>query len=131
MNPISLETTRAALAHIPADCDYDYYYRILAGVKDEHGDEGEAIAENWARRSPEKFNLAQFKSNWKSLKRGGGITIGTVLHEAKQRGFVNGESARIDPAEIERQRGERTELDAKAESKRQREQAQTVKWRGA
>ena len=126
MNPISLETTRAALAHIPAQ-DRDLWVKMAFAVKAEHGEQGFSAWDEWSR-SADNYRERSAREVWKSAKPGN-ITIGSLLHEAKQRGFaLNGESARIDPAEIEQQRREQAERDIKAEAKREQRQAQAVKW---
>ena len=123
MNAVSLETTRRALAHIPAH-DRDLWVKMAFAVKSEHGEEGFTAWDEWSR-SADSYRERSAREVWKSAKPGN-ITIGTLLHEAKQRGFaLNGEGARIDPAEIERQHRERAEADTKAETERR---AQAVKW---
>ena len=123
MNPVSLETTRRALAHIPAH-DRDLWVRMAFAVKSEHGEEGFAAWDEWSR-SADNYRERSAREVWRSAKPGN-ISIGTLLHEAKQRGFaLNGEGARIYPAEIEQQRRECAEADTKAEAERR---AQAVRW---
>lgn len=42
------------------------------------------------------YKASDVRSTWKSIKAGGGVTLGTLLHEAKSRGFVHA-SARTFP----------------------------------
>lgn len=108
--PVSADTIREILSFISANCDRPYWVRILAGIKDELGDAGEDIAREWSQSAPDRFNEADFKSTWRSLQPGKGITIATVIHEAKQHGYrPNVEERRTDPAEIARYRKEQAE----------------------
>jgi hypothetical protein len=90
--PVSLDTTRQALAHIPA-IERDLWVRMALAVKSEHGEDGFHVWDEWSRTA-DNYEPAAAKSVWKSAKLGS-LTIGTLLYEAKQRGFVLNSSARI------------------------------------
>ena len=55
-------------------------------LKSEFGDTGFAMFEEWSQAA-ENFDIKAVKSTWKSFKLGGGVTIATLIAEAKQRGF--------------------------------------------
>src|SRR5450830_36269 len=82
---VSEDAIRSALTFIPAD-DRDLWLRIGMALKSEFGDTGFAMFEEWSQAA-ENFDIKAVKSTWKSFKLGGGVTIATLIAEAKQRGF--------------------------------------------
>jgi putative DNA primase/helicase len=117
-NPVSAEAIRAALTFIPAD-DRKLWVRCGMALKDEFGDAGFNLFEAWSE-SAENFDAKAMKASWKSFKPGGGVTIATLIDEAKQRGFDPKQYAPAaalsadDRARIKRERDERDRA-AKAE----------------
>lgn len=120
---VSPETIRKALAHIPAE-DRDLWVRMGMAVRDELGDEGFSVWDEWSQGA-DNYRAGDAKTVWRSLK-SGGVGIGTLIYEAKQRGYQpNGDARRINAAEIERYRAERAEAQRKQaeEDKRAQERA--------
>ena len=108
MNQHSPETIREALAYVPSE-EHDTWKRMGMAVRSELGDAGFDIWNEWSQSS---YNYSEraAKSAWKSFKDGGGVAIGSLFYEAKQRGFkLNGHGKQSDPAEWERIRKEREE----------------------
>ncbi|MFC5401092.1 DUF927 domain-containing protein, partial [Undibacterium jejuense] len=95
----SLDTIQAALSFIPPN-ERDLWLKIGMGIKQEFGDTGFDVFDSWSRRA-ENYNQDAAKSSWKSFKAGGKIGIGTVLYEAKQRGFNIKESLPAAPVSAE------------------------------
>ena len=119
--PVREETIRAALQHIPPH-DRDLWLRIGMAVKSELGEDGYAAWNDWSNGA-ENYSARDAKSAWKYFKRDGKVTVGTLLYEAKSRGFkINGDGTRIDPAEIERHKRERAAAIAKEEADRKQRQ---------
>lgn len=105
--PVSPETIRKALAHIPPE-DRDLWVRMGMAVRAELGDEGFTVWDEWGQGA-DNYRPADAKAVWRSLK-GGGVGIGTLIYEAKQRGYQpNGDARRMDAGEIERHKAERAE----------------------
>jgi len=77
---------RAALNAIPAD-DRDLWLRIGMAVKAGLGDEGFALWDAWSRQSP-RYDEADARRTWRSIKPGRGVTLATLFFEAKRRGHV-------------------------------------------
>ena len=74
-----------ALHLVPAD-DRDTWLKIGMAIKSELGDSGYDLWDDWSQQS------ASYKTNdardvWRSIKPSGGVTIGTLFHEAKTRGW--------------------------------------------
>ena len=87
MNTAHTENERiwSALQCIPAN-DRDLWLSILMALKSEYDEAGRDIAETWSQTDPD-FNAQDFRDVWKSIKPGGGRTIGTLIHHAKQHGW--------------------------------------------
>lgn len=75
-----------ALSYIDAGCDRETWVRMAMAVKSELGDGGFTVWNDWSRQS-DKYNSKDARDTWKSVKRHGGIGIGTLIGEAQQFGF--------------------------------------------
>jgi putative DNA primase/helicase len=107
-----------ALQHIPANLPRDEWARVGMAIKSEFPDEaGRDLFIDWSATA-DSFDAKAAKSTWQSIKAGGGVGIGTLLHLAKENGFVlpqgNQAPGKPDPATaarlaIERAAGQRAE----------------------
>jgi putative DNA primase/helicase len=103
MNPIGNSAIRAALTYIPPD-DRELWVRVGMALKSELDESGFDMFEDWSQGA-ENFNAKAVKSTWKSFKSGGGVTIATLIAEAKQRGFDPKQYAPAAPlSEAEREK---------------------------
>ena len=85
---ITPELVRAALAHIPANCDRDTWARVAMAIKSEYPDgPGFDLFKDWSA-SGDGYDAKATASTWRSVKAGGGVTIATLLHLAKEHGFA-------------------------------------------
>lgn len=88
MTTITPELIRAALAHIPASLARDEWARVGMAIKSEFPDTtGQDLFEAWSATA-EGHDPRATRSTWRSIKAGGGVGIGTLLHLAKGHGFV-------------------------------------------
>lgn len=108
-----------ALSYIDAGCDRESWVRMAMAVKSELGDGGFTVWNDWSRQS-DKYNSKDARDTWKSVKRHGGIGIGTLIGEAQQFGFSLNDAERtpLSPEEIEARKRKR-EAEEKAEQVRQ------------
>lgn len=108
-----------ALSYIDASCDRESWVRMAMAVKSELGDGGFTVWNEWSRQS-DKYNSKDARDTWKSVKRHGGIGIGTLIGEAQQFGFSLNEAERtpLSPEEIDARKRKR-EAEEKAEQERQ------------
>jgi hypothetical protein len=114
MNARDYERARSALAFIPPD-DRDMWVSMGMAIKDGFGDEGFDLWDQWSRQS-DRYDERDARDVWRSLKAGGGITLGTLFHEAKARGWRDdGTYHKPTPEEIEARRREAAERAAKEE----------------
>lgn len=120
--PITPELIRAALAHIPASLPRDEWARVAMAIKSEYPDDtGRGLFEAWSATA-EGHDASATRSTWRSIKAGGGVTVATLLHIAKQHGFelpkAGHAPAAPSAAELARREAERRQ-EAQAEAQRQ------------
>ncbi|HUW79871.1 MAG TPA: DUF927 domain-containing protein, partial [Acidocella sp.] len=119
---ISLEDARSALAFIAPD-DRDTWLRMGMALKSEFGEPAFDCFDAWSQGAP-SYNAKDARSVWKSFKAAGRVTIGTLIHEAKARGWKPAEpAAPPDPGEFARRKREREERATKAARETQEKHA--------
>ncbi len=126
-NTITPELIRSALAHIPANLPRDDWARVGMAIKSEFpNDTGRDLFTDWSATA-DSFDAKAAKSTWQSIKAGGGIGIGTLLHLAKEHGFVmpqaNQATTKPDPATAARLALERTQNQQSEQDRQQAAQA--------
>ncbi len=124
---VSIDTARAALAYIPSD-ERELWLRIGMALKSEFGQDGFALFDEWSKAAP-NYKARAVNDSWKSFKAGGGVTIATLIGEAKQRGF---DSKQLTPlpavsdAELAARRQQRADQEQAEEAARAAEQARAA-----
>lgn len=119
---ITPDLIRAALEHIPASLPRDEWARVAMAIKSEYPDDtGRGLFEAWSATA-EGHDASATRSTWRSVKAGGGVTVATLLHIAKQHGFelpkAGNAPAAPSAAELARRDAERQQA-ARAETERQ------------
>ena len=85
---ITPELIREALSHIPANCDRETWARVAMAIKSEYPDStGRELFEAWSATA-DNFDPKATAATWRSVKAGGGVTVGTLLHLGKENGFT-------------------------------------------
>ncbi len=84
-----IECVRSMLEAIPADCNRDEWLKVLWAVAATHWECAEALACEWSKTAPEKYNEADFTRDWNSFDPAKGIGFGTLVHTAKLHGWTN------------------------------------------
>lgn len=119
---ITPELIRTALQHIPANVPRDEWARVAMAIKSEYPDStGADLFTDWSATA-DGYDIKATRSTWRSVKAGGGVTIATLLHLAKENGFTLPKADQVpskpDPEAHARRERERTD-------NQQREQART------
>lgn len=110
---LSTEIIQNALSHIPAD-DRTTWVNMAMAVKSELGASGFDLWDQWSQTAGTAYNKRSAQEVWKSVKPGGAVTIASLIHEAKLRGFtMTSEAAKPDPALIAERKAKR-DADRKA-----------------
>ena len=128
--PITPDLIRAALAHIPASLPRDEWARVGMAIKSEYPDDtGRELFEAWSATA-EGHDARATRSTWRSIKAGGGVGIGTLLHRAKEHGFTipKGSEAPAAPsaAELARREQERAQRQQAEQARQEAAQAQAA-----
>jgi len=82
---IDTDRIREALAFIDPS-DRETWLRMCMAIKSELADTGFDLWEAWSQQA-DSFNGKDARDVWKSIRAGGGVTIGTLFHEAKANGW--------------------------------------------
>lgn len=85
--PPSFEAVAAALSCIPPDCGHELRVRLAFAVFDGLGDAGAELWLTWAGNR-DKPDPAADRATWKSARKRGPVTVGTLFGVAKDHGFV-------------------------------------------
>lgn len=84
-----LTEVKVALSYIkPKDCSFDDWTRIGMALQSEYGDDAFDYYLHWSQREgwDKVDSVAEIEKKWDSFK-GSGITIGTLIHYAKEGGY--------------------------------------------
>lgn len=116
-----------ALSYIDAGCDRETWVRMAMAVKSELGDGGFTVWNDWSRQS-DKYNSKDARDTWRSVKRHGGIGIGTLIGEAQLFGFSLNDNERtpISAEEIQARKKRREEEERKEQQLRAERIAQAA-----
>lgn len=112
-----IDDIRSALSYIDSH-DRDTWWQVGAAVKDELGENGYDLWDEWSQRADNYDNRAA-KSTWKSLKPGS-FSIGTVWKLARQNGWQPAKP--YTPPSVEEQARRKAESEARRQAAEQERQ---------
>ncbi len=115
---ITPELIRSALQYVSANLSRDEWARVGMAIKSEFSDgTGCELFTEWSETSA-TYDAKATQSTWRSIKAGGGVSIGTLLHMAQENGFTlpkaDQAASKPDPetvARLARQRAERQQAE--------------------
>jgi len=83
------EDVQELLDHVDSACPYPQWRNILFAVHDwDDGSRGKALAESWSRGSGwDDQSQRLIDAIWQGAEPGNGVTLGTLVHHAKQGGW--------------------------------------------
>jgi putative DNA primase/helicase len=118
-NPITPELLRSALGHVSALLARDEWAKVAMAIKSEYPDEtGLDLFDAWSQTAGDVYNAKATRDTWKSVRASGGVTVGTLLHLAKQNGWEapKGQQQASQPgpeaaARLARERAERAQAE--------------------
>ena len=83
---LTLDEVATALGFVPA-FDRDVWVQMAMAVKSEFGEVGFDLWNNWSATA-DNYQPKAALATWRSVKPGGAVGIGTLIHAAKQNGFA-------------------------------------------
>lgn len=114
-----------ALNFVPAD-DRETWLKIGMAIKSELGDSGFDLWDGWSQQS-ESYKNSDARGVWRSIKPDGGVTIGTLFHEAKGSGWRGDKTyQRPSPEEIAERQRKAAERAAREQEATQRERQEAA-----
>lgn len=119
-----IDDIRSALSYIDSQ-DRDTWWQVGAAVKDELGENGYDLWDEWSQRADNYDNRAA-KSTWKSLKPGS-FSIGTVWKLARQNGWQPAKPYTPPSAEEQARRKAESEARRQAAEQERQQTQQRVK----
>ena len=133
------ELLRAALAYIPANQPRDEWARVGMAIKSEYPDTtGFDLFDQWSATAADCYSPTDARDTWRSIKAVGGVTVATLFHQAKERGFAMPKADQAPPSAEEQarmaaERKARAEVEAQAEAQRHADAAQAAvqRWSAA
>lgn len=85
---VTPELIRSALAHVSALVGRDEWAKVAMAIKSEFPDEaGFDLFDAWSQTAGDVYNAKATRDTWKSVRASGGVTVGALLHLAKQNGW--------------------------------------------
>lgn len=94
-----VDRIESALAAIPASCDRATWLRVGMSLHDTHPEQGFELWNSWSATCPEKYSLHDVETRWASFGKPGrgGVTLGSLFHEATARGWTGNAPAEYIP----------------------------------
>lgn len=115
----------SALTYIDA-ADRDVWLKMGMAIKSELGEHGFDAWDDWGQTA-DNYSATDSKTVWRSIRPDGKVGIGSLFHEAKQRGWQDdGRRHTLTAAEIEERRRAAAERAAADAAEIERERAETA-----
>ena len=120
---VTIDLARQALQHIPAHLPRDEWARVGMALKSEFGDAGFDLFDQWSQTAADGYDAKATRDTWRSVKAGGGVSIGTLIHLAKSHGFRMPRSDNVSPPDPDQAARLAKERQALRQKERERELA--------
>ena len=111
MSAFTLSDAEKALKFISPDMPREDWAKIGMALKSEFDGDGFDLFDSWSKGG-DGYSAFDVRDTWKSIKPGGGVGIGTLIHHAKQAGW-NPEKKEFTPEEKARYAKEQAERKAR------------------
>ncbi|MFZ4478665.1 MAG: PriCT-2 domain-containing protein, partial [Rhodoferax sp.] len=120
---ITPELIRSALQYVSANLPRDEWARVGMAIKSEYPDDaGRDLFTEWSATAA-SYDAKATGATWRSLKQSGGVSIGTLLHLAKENGFTLPKADQAvtppDPATVARLAREQAERQQAEQARQQ------------
>ena len=120
---------RQMLTHISADVGNDEWVKVGMAIKAwNEGESGRAVFVNWSATAPNRFDDKDANARWNSFSPGGNgsgrVTLGTLVHLAKQGGYSS-RGTQTEPRESNPKPGQEATIEREVDEW----EARLIPWR--
>jgi len=91
--PKEIERVKSMLCSISSNCDYEKWRNICWAIASLNWIKGFSLFDEWSRRCKERYDTEAVRKVWNSYRSNAGVSFGTLVHHAKQAGWVDTEIA--------------------------------------
>ncbi len=84
----AIARVRSQLAYIPANCGYERWRNIIWSLLSTGWKCASGLAREWSESAPDRYDLQVFETLVTSYRPDGGISLGTVVHYAREGGWT-------------------------------------------
>lgn len=88
------------------DSDYGQWIKVGQALHDGFGEQGRALWLGWSSGGEKYQGQGDINTHWKSFHQGGGVSIGTLFHIAKESGYQGPAGADFSGLTIDNETGE-------------------------
>lgn len=88
-HPIEIARVKEMLGHISADCSYERWRNVVWSVLSTGWGCADQLALDWSQTAPERFSEDAFWTVANSYDSAGKITLGTLIHHAREAGYMS------------------------------------------
>jgi putative DNA primase/helicase len=88
--PLDAGTVEEALNHLDPNCEYPAWRDLAYAVHDwDSGSQGKSLFKSWSQRGTKWDDQAErvVESIWDTASQGDGVTVGTLIHKAREAGW--------------------------------------------
>jgi len=112
--PLDEDDVEDALEHLDPDCEYPTWRDLAYAVHDwDSGSQGKSVFKRWSQRGTKWDSQAErvVDSIWETATQGQGVTVGTLIHKAREAGweFPGKQQEAPEPPEPPEQEADETE----------------------
>ena len=120
-----IDRINSALAFVPAD-DREIWLKMGMAIKSELGDSGFHVWDSWSQQA-DNYKSSDSRDVWRSIDPDGGVTIGTLYHEAKNNGWLDDRTyQKPKPEDMEERKRSSAQRNAKEQADVERERENTA-----
>lgn len=85
----NIQTVVEALKTVSADCNYVEWRNLVMALHSTGWECAWRLARDWSMTAPKRWDATEFEQLWSCLRTDGGITIGTLLYQARRAASVS------------------------------------------
>ncbi|QKI89213.1 PriCT-2 domain-containing protein [Thiomicrorhabdus xiamenensis] len=120
---IDLSILEQMLNYISAEQAREDWARLLMAAKSEFGEDAKEVMQAWSATAS-NYDKNAFISTWRSIRASGGVTIGSLIHEAIENGYKFAPMNEADKKRLKAEQRKRANQRKQAEQQEAQEREQ-------